>query len=219
MPIENKKPLVMNLQLFAEGENNNDNQSDSTSNIVDENNSSNKENNKSSNINIKEEKMFSQEEVNKMIEKRIAKEKARQEKALKEAERLAAMSEEERVKAQLQSERQDFESEKEAFESERKAYLKEKMIVATEKELINNNLPPEFANLLVTEDADSTSANIKNFKEKWDKALEKAINDKLKANSRVPNNTKKEDNGNITWEDVLNDPSLLNKYRKQQSKK
>lgn len=218
MPIENKKPLVMNLQLFAEGENNDDNQSDSTSNIIDENNSSDKEiNNKSSNI--KEEKMFSQEEVNKMIEKRIAKEKARQEKALKEAERLAAMSEEERVKAKLQSERDDFESEKEAFESERKAYLKEKMIVATEKELINNNLPPEFANLLVTEDADSTSANIKNFKEKWDKALEKAINDKLKANSRVPSNTKKENNGNITWEDVLNDPSLLNKYRKQQSKK
>ena len=46
-----------------------------------------------------------------------------------------------------------------------------------------------------------------------------ALTDKLKANSRVPSNIKKEDNGNITWEDVLDDPSLLNKYRKQQSKK
>ena len=92
------------------------------------------------------------------------------------------------------------------------------MLLATEKELINNNLPSEFANLLVTNDADSTKDNIKNFKDKWDKALEKAVKEKIKSVSRTPSNTKSNTNGEITWNDVLSDPSLLPKYKKQNNK-
>lgn len=157
-----------------------------------------------------DEKMFTQEDVNKMIEKRLRQEKARQEKALKEAERLSKMSEEERIKA-------EFESERAAFEEEKQAYLKEKMLMQCEKELLNNGLPSEFSKLLVTDNADSTMENIKSFKVQWDKALNNAVNEKLKASSRVP---KKETNNieKIEWEDVLKDPSLLKKYREQENR-
>ena len=157
-----------------------------------------------------DEKMFTQEDVNKMIEKRLRQEKARQEKALKEAERLSKMSEEERIKA-------EFESERAAFEEEKQAYLKEKMLMQCEKELLNNGLPSEFSKLLVTDNADSTMENIKSFKAQWDKALNNAVNEKLKASSRVP---KKETNNieKIEWEDVLKDPSLLKKYREQENR-
>ena len=154
-----------------------------------------------------EPKLFTQQDVDKMIAKRLAKEKQKQEKALKEAERLSKMSEEERVKAELEADRA-------AFEEERNAYLKEKMLTSVEKELVWESLPVEFANLLVTDDADSTSANIKAFKDKWNNALEQAVNERLKASARVP---KKEttEQGKITWEDVINNPSLLKKYNEQ----
>lgn len=157
-----------------------------------------------------QEKLFTQEDVDRMITKRLAKEKAKQEKALQEAERLSKMSDDERVKAELQAER-------DAFEEERNAYLKEKMLTACEKELVKESLPVEFAKLLVTDDADSTSDNIKAFKDKWNKALESAVNDRLKASSRVPKKETNQAEG-ITWEDVLNNPSLLKKYNEQRNK-
>ena len=170
------------------------------------------ENNEGNKVETKQEgKYFSEEEVNAIVEKRLKKEKAKQEKALKEAERLSKLSEDERAKAELESERA-------AFEEERSAYLKEKMLTACEKELVKESLPVEFAKLLVTADADSTSDNIKAFKEKWNKALESAVNERLKANSRIPKKETKQAEG-ITWEDVLKDASLLKKYKEQQARK
>lgn len=158
-----------------------------------------------------EEKLFTQDEVDKMITKRLAKEKAKQEKALKEAERLSKLSEEERVKAELEADRM-------AFEEERAAYLKEKMLTACEKELLKESLPVEFAGLLVTDDADTTSGNIKAFKDKWNKSLEAAVNERLKANARVPKKETHESN-EITWEEVIENPKLLKKYNEQRNKK
>lgn len=160
------------------------------------------------NVDQEQPKMFTQEDVDKMINKRLAKEKAKQEKALKEAERLSKLSEDERVKAQLEADRA-------AFEEERSAYLREKMLTACEKELISNKLPVEFANLLITDDADSTSDNIKAFKEKWNNALEEAVNERLKSSAKVPKIQPTENNGKVTWDDVLRDPSLLKKYQEQ----
>jgi hypothetical protein len=159
----------------------------------------------------KAEKLFTQDEVDKMITKRLAKEKAKQEKALKEAERLSKLSEEERVKAELEADRM-------AFEEERAAFLKEKMLTACEKELLKESLPVEFAGLLVADDADTTSGNIKAFKDKWNKSLEAAVNERLKANARVPKKETHESN-EITWEEVIENPKLLKKYNEQRNKK
>lgn len=151
------------------------------------------------------EKMFSQSEVDALINKRIAKEKRRQ----AEANRLAALSEDDRIKEQLKLDR-------EAFETERQEFLKEKMNVQAEKELLNNGLPANFTKYVVTDQAESTLSNIKEFKEAWDKAVEKAVNERIKAKASVPKVSTEEVKGNITWDDVLKDPKLLPKYREQQ---
>lgn len=164
-----------------------------------------------------EGKVFTESEVNAIITKRLAKERQKQEKAIAEAERLAKMTSEERAKEELRLEREAFENERKAHLDEMNAFNKEKMLTQTEKELINNSLPTEFARYLVSEDADQTFSNIKEFKALWDTALQNSINNTLKASSKEPKRTS-EKKEVITWEQVTNDPSLFNEYMKQNNK-
>lgn len=128
------------------------------------------------------EKTFTQDEVNKMIEKRLAREKkdfaAQIEKEREESAELAKMSESERQKAIFEKQKQEFEDMKAAFE-------KEKLLNETSKQLAQNNLPVEFAEYLITKDAESTFNNINTFKEKWNTALESALNERMKGKSPV----------------------------------
>ena len=127
-----------------------------------------------------EEKRFTQDEVNKMIEKRLAREKkdlaAQIEREREESAKLAKMSESERQKAILEKQMKEFEEMKAAFE-------KEKLLNETSKQLAQNNLPVEFAEYLITKDAESTFNNINTFKEKWNAALEAALDERMKGKS------------------------------------
>lgn len=122
-------------------------------------------------------KMFTQEEVNKMVEKRLARERkdieAKIEAERTESAKLAKMSEAERQKALFDKQVKEFEDMKAAFE-------KEKLLNETSKELAQNNLPVEFADYLLAKDAESTFNNINVFKEKWNAALENAVNERMK---------------------------------------
>lgn len=123
------------------------------------------------------QKMFTQEEVNKMMEKRLARERkdleAKIEAERTESAKLAKMSEAERQKALFDKQVKEFEDMKKAFE-------KEKLLNETSKELVQNNLPVEFADYLLDKDAESTFNNINTFKEKWNTALEKALDERMK---------------------------------------
>ena len=127
-----------------------------------------------------EKKRFTQDEVNKMIEKRLAREKkdlaAQIEREREESAKLAKMSESERQKAILEKQMKEFEEMKAAFE-------KEKLLNETSKQLAQNNLPVEFAEYLITDDAESTFNNINTFKDKWNTALELAIDERMKGKS------------------------------------
>lgn len=109
------------------------------------------------------QKTFTQEEVNKMMEKRLARERkdleAKIEAERTESAKLAKMTEAERQKALFDKQVKEFENIKAAFE-------KEKLLNETSKELAQNNLPVEFADYLLTKDAESTFNNINVFKEK-----------------------------------------------------
>ena len=122
------------------------------------------------------EKTFTQEEVDSLIQKRLdrALKKAQEEK--EEAEKLAKMSEAERQKAL-------FEKEKAEFEEERKKYQREKLELEVTKQLSSKNLPVEFGTYLLGENAEDSFNRIKNFEVKWQQALEKAINERLKGNT------------------------------------
>lgn len=89
-----------------------------------------------------------------------------------EAAKLAKLSASEREKAKL-------EKEKLAFESERQAFQREQLKVQTMKEMSTESLPIEFADYVLAEDAEKTSANIKAFKSLWTTALEKAVGERI----------------------------------------
>lgn len=159
--------LKMNIQLLA---------SDEDQNIEDNNTEENNVPDDDKQIeDVKTEKTFTQEEVDKMIAKRLKREK---EKA--EAEKLAKMSEKERQQALFDKQVKEFEETKKAFENE-------KLLNETTKQLATKNLPVEFADMLKGSDAESTFENIKVFEEKFNKALEASINERLKRNvPKVP---------------------------------
>lgn len=126
----------------------------------------------------KEEKTFTQSDIDRIIAKTIAKERKRAEEEKTEAEKLAKMTAEEKA-------RHEFEKEKEEFEKERQVYLREKLKMQVSKELIENGLPAEFSKYLTGEDAETSKANIDEFKNLFNNALEKLVNERLKGATPV----------------------------------
>lgn len=143
-------------------------------------------------------KTFTEEEVQKMLQveadKRVtqalekAKSKWQEEHQAKleeeksQAEKLAKMSESERYEAQLKEEREKFEQERKAFETE-------KMQNVTIKELSSRSLPVEFADYLVSDNADTVKANIDTFNKLWTDAISKAVDERLKGNTPKTSNS------------------------------
>lgn len=129
---------------------------------------------------VKEVKTFTQEEVDKMISKRLQRERkdieAKIEAERKEAEELAKLSEQEKQKKLFEKQVKEFEETKRAFENE-------KLLNETSKQLAAKNLPIEFAGLLKGNDAETTFENIKMFEVKFNEALEKMVNERLKGST------------------------------------
>lgn len=90
-----------------------------------------------------------------------------------EAARLAKMSAEDRAK-------EEFEKQKQDFETERKQFERDRLELQVKKNLNEQGLNEGFSSFLIGEDADSSLANIKSFKDAWDKALSEAVKEKLK---------------------------------------
>ena len=141
---------------------------------------------------VKEVKTFTQEEVNAILEKRLSREikkiEAEKQKAmelelkaeLEEAEKLAKMSEAERVKAKAEKERIKFEKERKKFEEEMRAFNQERMLNTTMTTLSEKNLPVEFASFLRADNAEQIMENIAVFGKHFNEAVEKAVTERLR---------------------------------------
>jgi len=112
------------------------------------------------------------------FKKELEKEK---EEARKEAEELAKLSQEERTKVEKEREEMKLSKEREKLDNERKQFENEKLKLQAEKELSIRGLPSEFAPYIYGEDADDTLERITVFEEKWQDALQKGIEEKLKS--------------------------------------
>lgn len=101
-----------------------------------------------------------------------------------EAEKLAKMSEADRLKA-------EFDKQKQAFEEERKQFQKQQLEMQTVKELSAIGLPVEFTQFVMADNADTIKTNIDLFKTHYDQSLEKAVNERLQGTTpkggTVPN--------------------------------
>ena len=164
-------------------------------------------------------KTFTQEEVDKMIQKRLSRERkdieAKIEAERQEAERLAKLSEAERQKAMFEKQVAEFEATKRAFEQE-------KLLNETSKQLASKNLPIEFAEMLKANDAESTFENIKVFEAKFNEAVERLVNERLKGNtpkvkSDVSGGMTKETFNKMSYQERLalfnSDPELYDKLK------
>ena len=120
-----------------------------------------------------QEKLFTQEEVNNIVEKRLNKEKNKWKNEVDQAKRLAEMSAEDRAREQFKMEKAEFERQRAEFERER-------LLVQTQRELSTKNIPVEFADMLVKDDAESTKAAIDNFAALYNQSVEKGVSNKMK---------------------------------------
>ena len=164
-------------------------------------------------------KTFTQEEVDKMIQKRLSRERkdieAKIEAERREAEELAKLSEAEKQKKLFEKQVAEFEATKRAFEQE-------KLLNETSKQLASKNLPIEFAEMLKSEDAESTFENIKIFEAKFNEAVERLVNERLKgktpkAQTGAVEGVTKEAFNKMSYKERLelynSDPELYNKLK------
>lgn len=151
--------LPMNLQFFADGD------ADDASNDDDASAESSNEDEfeapaskseldsiigKAVNTALANAKKKSQKEIDDAIKSALQKEKD-----------LSQLSEEDRKKVEVESERTQFETEKAEFEFE-------KLVLQTQKDLIEKSLPADFAEwLAVAGDSEKTLENIKTFEAKF----------------------------------------------------
>lgn len=180
-------PLKMKLQLLAD-----DNSGDNapTDNLVQKETGNNNSEDKKQN-----EKKYTDDEVNEIINKKFEKWTKQKEKEMDEAKKLADMTAQEKVeyeRNQLKKELEELRNANTISEMSKTArgILKER----------NIDISDELLSMLVTKEADTTKKNVEGFAEMFDKAVEKAVNEKLKGNPPK----KGPGNKTLTKEDILN---------------
>ena len=159
-----KYPL--DLQLFAEdeGTTSEDNTNDQDGNNEDDQQGNNQQ-------------TFTQEDVDRIVQGRLAKERKSWERHLEEqkteAEKLANMSEKEKKEYQEKKRIEDLDA--------REAAITRRELTAQAKvQLADEGIPTELAEILNFTDADSCKKSIETVKNAFQKAVEKAVNEKLK---------------------------------------
>ena len=136
---------------------------------------------------VKEEKTFTQDELNKIVAERVAKERRKldaeilkqqemQERLIEEeSEKLAKMTEAEKVKAKAERERKKFEEKVARYEAEMKAFEQEKIKNQTMKLLGEKGLPIELCQFINSNTADEIMENVEVFEKCWSEAIEKSV--------------------------------------------
>ena len=134
-----------------------------------------------------EEQTFTQSDVDKRVQEAIKAAQAdwdselggKLEEAKNEGARLAKLSAEERQKEENRVEREKFEQEKAEF-------AHKSLVAETVKQLGEKGIPVEFAEMAAGADAETAQANIKTLEKAWKNAVEKAVDERIKASAATP---------------------------------
>ncbi|MDO5398224.1 MAG: DUF4355 domain-containing protein [bacterium] len=117
---------------------------------------------------------FTQKDIDSAVTKAVAEAQKQWKQEADEAAELAKLSKEAR-------EKKVFEKEKKKLEVEKAKIERDKLLLETEKQLSGRKLPADFAEMLAGQDADSTLKNIECFEAAFSKAVEAAVDERLKA--------------------------------------
>lgn len=154
-------------------------------------NSENKETTKDT---TKEDKKFTQEEVNSFLRKERLKWEKKNNKQ-SEAEKFKNMSEDDKTSARLK----ELEEKLAEYEAEK---THSELLKVTQDTLSESNVSIKFAEFLVSTDAETTKKNVDDFTKLWNKALEKAVNDRLSGKKPLSNNASKPVGSKLTLEEI-----------------
>ena len=136
------------------------------------------------------EKMFTQAEVDEIIGKRLAKERAKHEQEVatkvSEAERLAKLTGDEKIKEEIKIAQEELDRTKKEFAAMKAEFDQQQMLAQVTKELNARNLPIGMADKMIGKDAETTKANIDAFETTWKQSLEAAIKNEIKGNASSP---------------------------------
>ena len=145
------------------------------------------------------EKMFTQAQLDEIINKRLAKERAKFDEQLKnkvsEAERLAKLNEDERAKEEIRIAQENLNNMTAEFNKMKADFERQQMLAQVTKELNDRKLPIGMAENLMGKDAETTKANIEKFEVDWKASLEQAIKNEIKNNSSSPRIDLKDNEG------------------------
>ena len=140
-------------------------------------------------------KTFTQDELNKIVAERVAKERRKldaeilkqqemQEKLIEEeSEKLAKMTEAEKVKAKAERERKKFEEKVARYEAEMRAFEQEKIQTQTMKLLDEKGLPIELCQFINSSTADEIMDNVNTFYKCFNEAVEQVVTERLRGKS------------------------------------
>ena len=136
------------------------------------------------------ERMFTQAEVDEIIGKRLAKERAKHEQEVatkvSEAERLAKLTGDEKIKEEIKIAQEELDRTKKEFAAMKAEFDQQQMLAQVTKELNARNLPIGMADKMIGKDAETTKANIDAFETTWKQSLEAAIKNEIKNNASSP---------------------------------
>lgn len=121
-----------------------------------------------------QKKLFTNEDVDKLINRKFAEWQAKKDKEINEAQKLAEMNEQQKAEYKLDK------LQKELDEYKNRETLSE--MAKTARAILseqNINIPDELVSVLVTTDADTTSANVKAFAKAFQSAVSQAVDSKI----------------------------------------
>ena len=165
--------LKLNLQLFSEADKTGSN--DASDNNPDVDNTDGK-----SDEVVFDEKQ--QEYINKLISQTKSKAKDEHERGIDEKVKEILKKEKDYAKlSEKEREMKEFEDERNQFLKERQEFEHSKLLISIEKDLIEKNLPLEFAEYLAVKgDSEKSLENVGVFEKKFNESVSKAVKDALK---------------------------------------
>ncbi len=157
-----------------------------------------------------------QKRINDAVEKALKKaEKEYQKKAeaeKKKAEELSRLSEEERRKAELEAKEQELATKEKDYQ---RNVLKLEMV----KVLTERNVPVEFMDYFIAEDSEATLKRITDFEKQFKKAVQAAVDEKLKKTEPPAGNSGKNGGSEDGVPDAGTKNGFLDIIHKNQSKR
>lgn len=167
-----KRKTIYNLQLFAD-EPQTEPANDSTEQKAKSKSDGTQESNEDK-AGGAQKKLYTDEDVDKLINRKFAEWQAKKDQEINEAQKLAEMNEQQKAEYKLDK------LQKELDEYKNRETLSE--MAKTARAILseqNINIPDELVSVLVTTDADTTSANVKAFAKAFQSAVSQAVDSKI----------------------------------------